>query len=155
MIMANKPFTILSIDDDRGCQVAVTRYLTMVGSHKVEVAENGREGIKKAEQLRPDIILLDMSMPDMDGLEVIEALACGPLTRSIPVILITGADIDEETHAAFKKKENFMFLEYKPAKLSELLAKIENRLSPPPPAPGRENTLLSGQNEAERPANQP
>lgn len=128
--MKKKPLRILSIDDDRGCQLAAAKYFTIIGGHIVEVAENGREGIMKAEQLRPDIILLDMSMPDMDGSQVIEALACTPATRDIPVILVTGSDIKRETLEAIKRNRNFLSLEEKPASFEKMLKEIETIFYP-------------------------
>jgi len=123
--MKKRPLRILSIDDDLSCQLAAARFLTFVGGHIVEVAENGREGIKKAATLKPDIILLDMSMPDMNGLEVMEALSSGPATRHIPVIVITGASLSDTELDSLKVKRNFMFLEQKPAKFNMILEKIE------------------------------
>lgn len=131
MIMQKKVLTILTIDDDRSCQLTVARYFTLVGGHMVLAAGSGREGIQKAESSRPDIILLDMRMPDMNGLAVTEELAAAPDTGDIPVILLTGSEIDKETLAAFRRCGNFMWLEPKPARLSDLLAKIERRLAPP------------------------
>lgn len=128
--MAKKPLKILNIDDDRSCQIATAKFLTFVGGHMVEVAENGREGLRKASELKPDIILLDMGMPDMSGLQVLEALSYDAATRDIPVIMITGATLRDDEHASLKTKRNFRALEQKPARFSELLVRIEQIVRP-------------------------
>lgn len=127
--MRKKPLRILSIDDDRGCQLAAARFLTFEGGHIVEVAKDGREGLEKAAALRPDIILLDMSMPDMNGVQVMEALCAGPATRDIPVIMITGASLSETDWDTLKGKRNFISLEQKPADFDDILGKIEATVS--------------------------
>ena len=137
--MKKKPLRILSIDDDRCCQMVAARFLTFVGGHMVEVAENGREGLKKAAELRPDIILLDMCMPDMSGLEVMKALCADAATRTIPVIMITGASLSDFEKASLLLKPNFMLLEQKPVNFNTLLKMIETALpsvSPEAAVPG-------------------
>ena len=57
---------ILSIDDDPCCRITVSRCLSYSGEHSVETAEGGRDGVKKACASLPDLILLDLRMPDMD-----------------------------------------------------------------------------------------
>lgn len=126
--MAERPLRILSIDDDRSCRLAAARFFSSVGGHRVETAENGGEGLKKAAQLRPDIILLDMCMPDMNGLEVMEALCAGADTRDIPVIMITGSSLSDAEQDSLTTKRNFMLLEQKPANFTKLLEKIEAAL---------------------------
>lgn len=128
--MSKRPLRILSIDDDQGCLLAAAKFFTIMGGHMVEAAENGKEGIKKAAQTRPDIILLDMSMPDMTGLEVMDALCADAATRDIPVILITGGSLSDTEQDSIRAKRNFMGLEQKPADFPKLLGKIEAALQP-------------------------
>lgn len=128
--MGKKPLKILSIDDDPGCQRVAARFLTLVGGHMVEVAGNGREGIRKATELKPDIILLDISMPDMTGLEIMESLCAGAVTHEIPVILITGASLSDTEQTTLRKKQNFVRMEQKPADFKRLLEGIEAALLP-------------------------
>lgn len=137
-----KPLRILSIDDDRGCQLAAARFFTLVGGHMVEAAGNGSEGIKKAAELRPDMILLDMGLPDMDGLAVLESLASAPDTRTIPVIILTGTDINAETERKLSFTRNFLCVEQKPVKFAELLNRIEAELCPQPEPAGLDESSL-------------
>ncbi len=131
-----KKLRILSIDDDSSCNQVVARFFTLVGGHKVDVAGNGRDGLKKAAQLRPDIILLDLRMPDMTGLEVMDALCADAGTRDIPVIMLTGASLNHAEEVSLKVKHNFMLLEQKPADFTNLLGKIEAALRPGIVGPG-------------------
>lgn len=123
--MGKKPLRILSIDDDLGCRLAAARFLTLTGGHIVEAAEDGRDGLRKAAALKPDIILLDLRMPGMNGLEVMEALCAGEATRDIPVIMITAASLSDSERECLEAKPNFRLLEQKPADFREILKKIE------------------------------
>lgn len=128
--MRTKPLRILSVDDDQGCLLAAAKFFTIMGGHMVEVAENGKTGVEKAARIRPDIILLDMNMPDMTGLEVMDALYSNAATRGIPVILITGGNLSDTERDRIRAKRNFMGLEQKPADFSRLLEEIEAALQP-------------------------
>lgn len=126
--MRDKTLTILAIDDNPGCLRAASRVFTLVWGHKVEVAENGSEGLKKAENVRPNIILLDMMMPDMTGLQVMDRLCESSNTCDIPVILLTGSRLEDAEYDALKAKRNFMLMEEKPADFEKLLNTIETAL---------------------------
>ncbi len=128
--MKKKILRILAIDDDNSCRLSAARYLTLVGGHMVEVAGTGKEGLNKAAQLKPDIILLDMRVPDMSGLEVMDALSTSPSTCDIPVIIVTGAVLDDTEQANMKAKRNFLMLEEKPANFERLMKTIEGAIVP-------------------------
>ena len=71
-------------------------------SHKVKVATSGVECLEMSEQLpQPDLILLDVTMPNMDGYEVCELLKSNPLTASIPIIFVTGLEAEEDEERGF------------------------------------------------------
>jgi CheY-like chemotaxis protein len=57
--------------------------------YRVETAEDGQEALSKLERLRPDVLLLDLMLPRVDGWEVIEALRANPLTRDLRIIAIS------------------------------------------------------------------
>ncbi len=72
------------------------------GIHQVKVAISGAECLEMAEQLpQPDLILLDVTMPNMDGYEVCELLKSNPLTASIPIIFVTGLEAEEDEERGF------------------------------------------------------
>lgn len=85
--MASKQ--LLLIDDNEDCRTLVKFALEMNSRWKVSLAATGIEGIVKAEQLRPDLILLDLVMPDLDGLTVYDVLKTNLFTCSIPVVFVT------------------------------------------------------------------
>ena len=80
---------ILVIDDEESIGVVVKRNLELTGEFSVFVAENGKDGITLAKLEKPDLILLDVMMPDMDGQDVAKALEQEPTTKAIPIIFLT------------------------------------------------------------------
>lgn len=80
---------ILIIDDDESIQTVVEFGLKMTAGWEVISASSGNEGISRAQAEQPDMILLDVMMPTMDGLATFRALQLNDQTRSIPVILLT------------------------------------------------------------------
>jgi two-component system alkaline phosphatase synthesis response regulator PhoP len=85
--MTNKH--VLIIDDEYDIRAVAQLTLKAVGGWNVSIAASGTEGIAKAADGQPDVILLDVMMPDMDGIETFQALQANPATQSIPVILMT------------------------------------------------------------------
>lgn len=80
---------ILIIDDEDDIREVAQLTLEAVGGFEVLTAESGKEGIIKAETERPDAILLDVMMPEMDGITTFKQLQANSLTSNIPVILLT------------------------------------------------------------------
>ena len=83
---------ILVIDDDRGIRSLLDTLLRRKG-YNVVLAENGRKGLDLFRQARPDVIVLDLKMPEMDGLAVLQQIRRVDLTQ--PVIIFTGAGTPE------------------------------------------------------------
>ncbi len=90
---------ILLIDDDVDYHVILSRHLTLAG-HEVITASTGSEGLAAVERHRPDVVLLDYSLPSMDGLEVCRQMRQDPANRFLPVILLTGHSSTELTERA-------------------------------------------------------
>lgn len=80
---------ILIIDDEYDIRAVAQLTLKTVGGWDVSLAASGAEGLRQAADEQPDVILLDVMMPDMDGIETFRALQANPATQSIPVILMT------------------------------------------------------------------
>ncbi len=83
--MSTQPLILVADDEAR-----ITKLISVVLSEegfRVVTATSGKEALKKAEELRPDVVLLDMVMPDLDGLEVMSQLR---LRWPVPIILVTG-----------------------------------------------------------------
>jgi PAS domain S-box-containing protein len=86
---------VLVVDDDRDIVGWLRTSLTNSGFN-VHGAYNGREALALVREVSPDLILLDVKMPDMDGYEVIRKLRQEQATRDIPVIIITGSSVDDD-----------------------------------------------------------
>ncbi len=80
---------VLIVDDEDDIREVAGISLEAVGGWRVSKASSGSEGISKALSERPDAILLDVMMPDIDGPTTFERLQDDPTTRGIPVILLT------------------------------------------------------------------
>src|SRR5215472_15863284 len=80
---------ILIIDDEEGILGLVRATLEAPGGWRVLTARSGKEGLAHAASEHPDAILLDVTMPDLDGPATLQRLRANPATRSIPVILLT------------------------------------------------------------------
>jgi CheY-like chemotaxis protein len=113
---------ILIIEDDTGIQ-AVTKFsLEMDCYWQVTSAYVGKEGLFKAMNINPDVILLDLMMPDMGGIEILEKLQSDRTTQNIPVILFT-AKLMEVENLELENK-NVIGLITKPFDCLTLSAKI-------------------------------
>jgi DNA-binding response OmpR family regulator len=86
--METKSLSILLIEDDKFLRKAAEATLHRHG-FRVSIAINGEEGLKLAQSSAPDLILLDLIMPKMNGFEVLRALKREPATSSIPVIVLS------------------------------------------------------------------
>ena len=87
--------TILLVDDNVHLQIAFKKVLTSSG-YQVELAGDGEEGLRLALSTRPDVILLDMLLPKLGGVEVLLALKTNPSTAKIPVIALSGLPMSNE-----------------------------------------------------------
>jgi two-component system OmpR family response regulator len=92
---------VLIIDDDADIRTVTRLSLSCVGRMDVIEAASGAEGVRKARKENPDVILLDMMMPAMDGLQTLAALRAQPATATTPVIFLTakavGPDVERLT----------------------------------------------------------
>ena len=79
---------ILAVDDEPALTELMHFHLERAGHH-VTIAANGWEAIDRIKQRRPDIILLDLMLPDLDGFGVCEILRSEPLTATIPIIIVS------------------------------------------------------------------
>ena len=88
-----KALHVLAIDDDEKIRELYDATLTAQG-YKVHTAASGEEGLELAESMQPDMIILDLMMPGMDGFEVAEELKKRPQTEDIPIIVVTARDLN-------------------------------------------------------------
>ena len=91
--------TVLVVDDTDSARDIATRLLRHHGA-EVFQAQSGADALAMLERLTPDLILLDIAMPDMDGLEVLEKLRQDPRWKHIPVVMLTAMMNEEYIHRA-------------------------------------------------------
>ena len=104
-IEADREFTddkplMLVIDDNKDIRELVTEL--MQDTYNVVTAQNGKEGIRKATKYVPDLIVCDVMMPGMDGMECCTALKSDTITSHIPVLMLTACSLDEQKVTGFE-----------------------------------------------------
>jgi DNA-binding response OmpR family regulator len=118
---------LLIIDDERDLLLVLEKKLNAEG-YSVVIADNGHDGIMLAKSYQPDLIILDVSMPDIDGGEVNRKLKDLPETKDIPVIFLTCLlEKEEEKRNGNVIGSNIFFA--KPYDMEKLLKAIEGLLS--------------------------
>lgn len=100
--MDEVPKKILIVDDERQLRDALRDIFTGA-EFSVVVAVDGEDGLAKVESFRPDIVLLDIMMPKMDGLEMFQKLRAIPEWRNLPVILLTNLGDMESISGALEQ----------------------------------------------------
>lgn len=116
---------ILSVDDDDDIRDLITAVLES-GSYRVANAASGTEALRTFDELHPDLVLLDVMMPDMDGYEVCDRLQEQGALESTPVIFLSALGSDGDRNKAFAcGAVDFI---RKPIKADELLGKVEKHL---------------------------
>jgi len=110
---------ILIVDDSPTEVFQMTKALEQAG-FRVEAAADGEEAIRKAREMHPDLILMDIVMPGMDGFRATRTLANDPETRSIPVIMVTSkANESDRVWGMRQGAVDFLVKPVTPAQLRE------------------------------------
>ena len=118
---------ILIIDDEKSLCDMLKKGLELMGDFEVSIETSGKGGIRAAKWLKPDLILLDIHMPGMDGLEVLKRLKENNKdTIAIPVVMLT-AVLDDSTKEGCARLYDEAYLE-KPIGVTDLKAKIDEVL---------------------------
>ncbi|MBD2677624.1 response regulator transcription factor [Nostoc paludosum FACHB-159] len=116
---------ILVIEDDNITRNLYLKGLNAKGFDTIG-ADNGHAGIEKAQEHVPDLVICDITMPDMDGYSVLTALRQNPLTTIIPLIFLTGSSTKADVRKAMELGADDYLT--KPSTLDELLRAIASRL---------------------------
>jgi two-component system, cell cycle response regulator DivK len=90
---------VLLVDDNPDNRDVYEQYLTFAG-YRVEVAEAGEEGLLKAAALQPNLIVMDIAMPQVDGWEATRRLKAAASTRHIPVVALSGFTVPDAARKA-------------------------------------------------------
>jgi signal transduction histidine kinase/ActR/RegA family two-component response regulator len=123
---------ILYIEDDPVNRILVEQMLLRCGGVNLLLAENGEDGIAMARRHRPDLVLLDMHLPDMSGLEVLDGLRTDARTEALPVVAVSANAMEVDVAKALEHGA----VDYwtKPLKLDAFLAGVSARLGVSVPA---------------------
>lgn len=111
---------IIVIEDESEMIDLISMILQREG-YKVYGASSGLQGLILVEDVQPDLILLDLMMPDMDGWEVYQRLKADPRTHSVPVIVVTARSqsIDKVLGLSIAKVDDYLTKPFSPADLLE------------------------------------
>ena len=113
---------ILTIDDDITQLTMIQRTLAKSG-YSVLIAENGPKGLEVALKEKPDLILLDVMMPGMHGVDVCRELKANPQTKDIPVIFLTSMDMPQDVIEQYIVGADIHLT--KPINAKELISQVE------------------------------
>jgi len=117
-----KAIRILYVDDAAVIRETIARLLELKG-YKVGYANNGQEGVEMSLKWKPDVILMDLSMPVMDGYKAITQIKLNPRTQHLPVFVISAWTGQKERLQAMRAGADEFFV--KPPKLESLTETIE------------------------------
>ena len=92
----------------------------------MQQAANGKEALERLQERKPDVIVLDLMMPEMDGFQVVATLQKEPAWRDIPIIVITALDLDAKDHARLNSGVETVLVKeaFKPAELVDRIRRI-------------------------------
>jgi CheY-like chemotaxis protein len=93
--------TVLVVDDNED-NIRIVSAMLLSRGFEVRIARDGKGALESVKQLPPDVILLDVMMPGMDGIEVLDHIKADPRSASIPVIMVTAKSQDEDLLVGYK-----------------------------------------------------
>ena len=122
---------ILCIEDEPE-MIDLIRLILGRRGYEVQGASGGKEGLQKVQQELPDMVLLDLMMPDMDGWEVYQQIKADEKTKSIPVIVITAKaqSIDKVLGLHVAKVEDYIAKPFSPQELLDSIEKVFDKKKP-------------------------
>ncbi len=121
-----KTVSILAIEDDVSVRTLLEKSLSARG-YRVVVVKDGLEGLHKLEQQRPDLIIVDIMMPRLDGMTFVKAIKSHSDTKPIPVIFLTAKNDPRSMIDGINVGARFYVT--KPFQMNELIVKIEKALA--------------------------
>ncbi len=122
---------ILIIDDEASFTRLLKLNLEQSGKFEVKTENRGSQAVQAARAFKPDLILLDIIMPDMDGSEVANRLKSEPVTKDTPILFLTALVKDQEVESKSGTIGGHIFLA-KPITTDELITNIEKTLEESP-----------------------
>jgi len=119
------PRKILLVDDSETV-LLMERMILKKEPYQLITAKNGMEGVEKALEIKPDLILMDVVMPEMNGFEAVKWLRQRDTTRSVPIVMVTTQAEAESMEAGYESGCSDYII--KPIDSTELLTKVRNIL---------------------------
>lgn len=119
---------LLLVEDHPFNAEAMQRLLSKKGGHEIRVAHDGPEALRAAADWKPDLVLLDLGLPGMSGLELARRLRTDGATAALPLVALT-ASVDAGDHRA-AREAGCVAVETKPLELDRILPLIDRLLSP-------------------------
>jgi CheY-like chemotaxis protein len=113
--MERQPLKVLVIEDDDYSREILALYLEQAG-YEMESAGEGGDGYRCATEMRPDVIVLDLGMPGMNGKEFIQIMRADQALQTIPIVVVTGNELEAEAarllgaNCCFLKPVDFLAL---------------------------------------------
>ncbi|QAT17617.1 hypothetical protein BU251_07745 [Candidatus Velamenicoccus archaeovorus] len=120
--------SILIIDDEKDILDSLSGYLERNG-YDVEAADNGAEGLRLVRDRRPDLVILDLMLPDIDGSDIAARLLEDPLTSRIPIIFLTS--IVRKSEQLKPRRVTKRCVVAKPCSPAEILGRVRSIIGPP------------------------
>jgi DNA-binding response OmpR family regulator len=121
----NSHGTILIVEDEPALRRFMTRLLMREG-YDVQVAEDGLRALSLAEETTPDLVILDLMLPELDGFDVCKQLRARPETARVPILVVTARGTQESKERSFEAgADDFILKPYDPR---ELIALIGQRI---------------------------
>jgi CheY-like chemotaxis protein len=99
--------TNVLVVDDNDDNLVIIRHILLGRGFTVRTARSGAEALDALASERPDVILLDVMMPEMDGMEVLDRIKASPGSATIPVILVTARAQDEDVLAGYRSGADY------------------------------------------------
>ena len=126
VVISHSEYTVLVVDDVVS-NVLLLKVLLTNEKFKVVTANNGKDALVQAAEKQPDLILLDVMMPEMNGFEVSEKLKANPVTQNIPIIFLTALNTTSDIVKGFKVGANDFIS--KPFNKEELVIRVTHQIS--------------------------
>ena len=141
---ARQPAHILVVDDEPDISALVAYHLAR-DSYRVRTAASGPEAMRATEVERPDLIVLDLMLPGMSGLQVLEELRRRPETQDIPVILLTARKEEQDRIEGLRQgADDYVAKPFSPQELVLRVAAVLRRVQQSPPASGGGKVMRLG-----------
>lgn len=120
-------YTVLIVDDNPNLLSIISDSLLELGNFAVVTAADGVEGLTRFYEMRPDCVIIDIKMPNLDGYQLLKALRGDPDTASIPLVVLTAMAQDMDRLAGLASGADHYLL--KPVKPLDLVAAIQHAIT--------------------------